>query len=139
MSNLLKEKLSEIGTDKTCPTVLLFKNGKLLVGLRHYTPDKYKKISVWTTPGGRCDSYENIELALRREVKEEVGITDFILSEFLGKVPGPKDGDLVYVFKGSTKQEPQLLEPEKFSEWRWANIDEIPENFINPEVLDLLK
>ena len=139
MSDLLQEKLNEIGTSKICPTALIFKDNKILLGLRHYTPDKYKTISVWTTPGGRCDDGETVESTLRREVGEEIDITNLNLIEFLGEVPGVKEGDVVYVFKGSTNQEPKLLEPEKFSEWRWTGVKEIPENFINKDVLDLIR
>lgn len=31
------------------------------------------------------------------------------------------------------------MEPEKFSEWKWCDIDEIPENFINPPALELAR
>lgn len=106
--------------------------------MRHYTPKKWQKISVWTIPGGRCDDKEKIEITLRREVAEEVGITDLNITNFLGEVAGAKDGDIVYVFAGNTNEEPKLLEPEKFSEWKWEDIDKIPENFINPQVLSLI-
>lgn len=132
------EELNEIGNDKICPIALIIKEGKILIGLRNYTADKYKEISVWTLPGGRCDLNEKIETILRRETAEEVGINDLTIKEFLGQVTGAKEGDIVYVFKCGTNQEPQLLEPEKFSEWRWSDINDIPANFINPKVLDLI-
>jgi len=109
------------------------------LGLRHYTPDKWKTTSVWTTPGGRSEVSETIEATLRREVAEEVGISDMTVESFLGEVPGVKEGDTVYIFKCQTTQEPQLLEPEKFSEWKWFSLSEIPDDFINPEVLKVLR
>ena len=133
------QHLQETGHSKICPHIAIIKNGKVLLGLRHYTPDKWKTISVWTTSGGRCDDAENVETALRREVAEEVGITDLNITDFLGAVDGMKDGDIVYLFAGTTNQEPQLLEPEKFSEWRWHGINEIPETFVNPKVFTLIK
>lgn len=139
INNELSEKLSEHGTDKTCPGIFLFKNGKMLIGLRHYTPDKYKEISVWTIPGGRMDPGETIEETLRRETREETGITDFTIEKFCGTLPGAKPGDVFYGFVGSTEQEPKLMEPEKFSEWRWVSPSEIPENFINPAALKFLR
>ncbi|MFA5013195.1 MAG: NUDIX hydrolase [Candidatus Paceibacterota bacterium] len=133
------EKLNEIGSEKICPVAFFVKNGKILIGLRNYTPDKYKEVSVWTLPGGRCEKNEKVEITLRREVNEEVGINDLFIRDFLGEIAGAKEGDIVYVFKCETTQEPRLLEPEKFSEWCWVKIEDIPSNFINHEVLRLIK
>lgn len=136
--NKLEEYLKKVGTNKMCPVAFIFKGGKLLIGLRNYTPDKWKKISVWTAPGGRCDDGETLEKTLRREVTEEVGITEMNITDYLGTVPGAKEGDTVFVFKAETNREPKLMEPEKFSEWKWCAISEIPENFINPKLLELI-
>jgi ADP-ribose pyrophosphatase YjhB (NUDIX family) len=137
--NKLEEYLKKVGTNKMCPAVFILKGDKLLIGLRNYTPDKWKKISVWTIPGGRCDEGESLEETLRRETAEEVGITDLKITNYLGKVPGAKEGDIVFAFKGETNQVPKLMEPEKFSEWKWCKLSEIPENFINPAALKLIK
>ncbi|MCX6811199.1 MAG: NUDIX domain-containing protein [Candidatus Berkelbacteria bacterium] len=67
-------------------TAIIFKNSKVLIAQRH----KNEKVwpSFWTVPGGKIeyDDYKNmpknkeglwynaIELSLRREVKEEVGL-----------------------------------------------------------------
>ena len=133
------DKLQQIGTSKICPVVALMRNGKLLIGLRNYTPDKWKTISVWTIPGGRCDDGETIETTLWRETAEEVGISNFKITDFLGEIPGAKEGDIVYLFAGTTDKEPQLLEPEKISEWKWEDVNNVPENFINPLMLELIK
>lgn len=121
-----------------CPVAFIFKEGKLLIGLRNYTPDKWKAISVWTAPGGRCDNGESLEITLRREVAEEVGINDLKFTDYLGSLPGAKEGDVIFVFKAETKQKPKLVEPDKFSEWKWSKLSEIPSNFINPKALELI-
>lgn len=131
--------LQKKGNNEEVPVAFIFKNNKLLMGLRNYTPDKWKKISVWTAPGGRCDKDETLEKTLRREVLEEVGINDLIITKYLGSVSGAKEGDILYVFQAETKQEPKLVEPEKFSEWKWCPLSNIPNNFINPESLKLIK
>jgi 8-oxo-dGTP pyrophosphatase MutT (NUDIX family) len=134
------EKLQEIGNSKVCPVIAIVRDNKIIIGFRHYTPDKYKTISVWTVPGGRCDDGESIEATLRREVIEETGITHMNITKFLGEVPGAKEGDIVYAFVGNTDQEPHLMEPEKFSEWKWEEINTIlSDGFINPQLLDLIK
>lgn len=137
-TNRLSTFLHKIGGNKDVPIVFIFKNNKLLIGLRNYTPDKWKSISVWTIPGGRCDNGETFETTLKREVLEEVGIDNLKITNYLGSVPGAKEGDVVFVFKAETHQEPKLMEPEKFSEWKWCLVSQIPTNFINPKSLELI-
>ena len=138
MGDKLNLILQKKGGNKDVPIAFIFKNNKLLIGLRNYTPDKWKDISVWTAPGGRCDIGETLETTLKREVFEEVGINNLKITKYLGNVPGAKTGDIVFVFKAETTQEPKLMESEKFSEWKWCNLSEIPSNFINPETLKLI-
>ncbi len=137
-TNKLNTLLHKTGGNKDVPVVFIFKNNKLLIGLRNYTPDKWKNISVWTAPGGRCDNGETFETTLKREVLEEVGINDLKITEYLGSVPGAKEDDVIFVFKAETHQEPKLMEPEKFSEWKWCPVSKIPANFINPKSLELI-
>jgi len=137
--SILSDKLAETGDGIICPVAVLIKDKKILIGLRNYTADKYKDISVWTIPGGRTDVGETVEATLRREVAEEVGITDLLIHDYLGQLPGAKEGDIIYLFSCGTGQEPQLMEPEKFSEWRWSAFADIPENYINPAALELIR
>ena len=94
----LEEKLQEIGTPVTCPAAVIIKNKSILLGLRNYTPEKWKAISVWTTHGGRCEAGETIEAALRREVKEEIDVDNLRILDFIGEIPGAKEGDIVPIF-----------------------------------------
>ena len=120
----METKLNEIGNESKCPIAIIMRDGKILTGYRNYTEDKWKKISVWTLPGGRCDKGETIKEALTREIKEEVNITEFEIIDFVGEVPGAKEGDSVLIFSCTTKQDFKLMEPEKFSEWKWVSKDE---------------
>ena len=100
----------------------------MLLGLRNYTPDKWKKISVWTFAGGRMEPEETIEEALRREVKEETGITNFEIHDIFAQLDGAREGDVIILFYCTTTEEPKLMEPEKFSEWRWVEFSEYIKN-----------
>ena len=90
---MLKKQLAKIGAVTVCPAAIIVKDGAILMGYRHYTADIWKDISVWTSPGGRCDAGETLEQALRREVQEETGITDLRIREYLGEAAGGKASD----------------------------------------------
>ena len=130
--------LQKRGSNKDVAVAFIFKGNKFLIGLRNYTKDKWKDITLWTVPGGRCDVGETLETTLRREVLEEVGINNFNIISYLGKCSGAKENDIVYVFKAETNQEPKLMEPEKFSEWKWCELSNLPKNFINHKALALI-
>jgi 8-oxo-dGTP diphosphatase len=116
-----------------CTSSVISRNGKVLLGLRHYYD-----ASLWVAPGGRCDMGESPEAAVIREVQEEIGVTDARVLRKLGEYPGvyadETGRDHVVVFEVATKQEPTLMEPEKFEKWQWFSLEEIPANIINPEI-----
>lgn len=132
------ENLGKDGDGVLCPMAVIIRDNKILLGLRHYTPDKWKKISVWTVPGGRSEKGETIGTTLLREAEEEIGVTDLKIESYLGEIPGMKEPDVVLLFKCATIQEPKLMEPEKFGEWKWFGKNEIPENFVNPKALEII-
>jgi ADP-ribose pyrophosphatase YjhB (NUDIX family) len=141
MTAEMSDKLKQMGDSRTCPAAFVVRDGKILIGFRHYTQEQWKQIDVWTCPGGRCDEGEAVEKTLRRETAEEIGVDELEICEYLGEVPGAKEGDIVPVFvcRMGPGQEPKLMEPEKFSEWRWVTPEEVPENFINPRGLALVR
>jgi 8-oxo-dGTP diphosphatase len=122
-----------------CTAGIFLKDGKVLLGLRNYKTQQYKDGDFWTTPGGRCDEGEGIETTLRREVEEEIGVKNFEIKEKLGIVPGAKEGDEVHVFICETDEAAKLMEPEKFKEWKWFEPKEIPDNFLNKDVLKMIQ
>ena len=122
--NETEKFLNLSGDGIRCAVGILVNNGRILIGHRHYTKDKWKDVSVWTIPGGRSDAGETIEQTLRREVEEEVGITKLEIKDFIGEVAGAKEGDIVLIFYCLTTDDAKLMEPEKFSEWKWISVDE---------------
>lgn len=123
-----------------CAAALFVRDGKVLMGLREYS----KGAPLWTFPGGRCDIGEDPEIALHREVREEIGVTDLVIIRLLGEKDGAykrPDGvvDHVFMYECSTEQEPQLMEPEKFIEWRWIELHLLPENLIDQKDRDYVR
>ncbi len=124
MTQTLHGILSQKGNMQLCPIALVEREGKVLTGLRNYTKDKWKDVSVWTIPGGRCDEGETVEETLRREILEEVGVSEVEIVEYIGEAKGAKEGDTVLLFYCTTTQDATCMEPEKFSEWTWIPIEE---------------
>lgn len=118
-----------------CVVALINKDNRVLMGLREYK----KGAPIWTFPGGRGDENETIEETLRREVYEEIGITDLIIVRLIGEKAGVKQGDKVLFFECSTIQEPKLMEPEKFLDWQWFSLEKLPSNLIDSNDIRFVK
>jgi len=122
-------------TDRNINVVALIRRGgKILMGLREYK----KRMPLWTFPGGRCEEGETIEETLIREIKEEIGVTDFNIIRFIGKKIGVKHGDKVYFFECKINQEPKLMEPKKFIRWDWISLENLPLNLIDQNDIKFL-
>ncbi len=122
-------------TDRNINVVALIKrDDKILMGLREYK----KGMPLWTFPGGRCEGGETIEETLIREIKEEIGVTDFDIVRFIGEKLGVKQDDKVYFFECKINQEPKLMEPEKFLKWDWFSFKNLPLNLIDQNDIKFL-
>lgn len=113
---------------------VIIKDGKILRGLRNY--DSGPK---WIIPGGRCEENETLADALRREIKEETGIENYLDLKYLGKVEGIHQGYKTNVFHVETEEEPDLKEAENFGEWKWMTLKESEKLGANPLITELIK
>lgn len=132
-NELLENK--EISNDSLCVAALIKRDNTILMGLREYEKGK----PVWTLPGGRCDKEESLKKALFREVEEEIGVKELSILSIVGEKSGVHQGDKVYFIECSINQEPKLMEPEKFLEWRWIDIDNLPPNLIDPTDIEFIE
>jgi isopentenyldiphosphate isomerase len=84
-----------------------------------------------TSVGGHTAPGEDIETALRRETKEELGLVD-IEFQFNKKYiwQSPRERELVYSFTGSSNDNP-VINSEEINEGKFWKMDEIKRNLGN--------
>jgi len=89
------------------------------------------EVGVWSKPGGTVEFGEKVEDAVKREIKEELGV-DIKLSKFLGftnhiiKSENQHWVTFNYLAK-IIEGEPKIMEPEKIAEIKWFNLRNLPE------------
>lgn len=130
--------MSEKGITGEGAGVMVVKEGKVLLGLRNSDPTKADSAlhgeGNWTMPGGKMHFGDTFEQAAARELIEETGLVGnnfkvFSLSN--DKVPDAHFitiGLLCDDFSG----EPKVMEPDETIEWRWWEIDKLPNNIFPP-------
>src|SRR4030042_5431833 len=115
--------------------VMILQNNKALLGKRHGDPEKADSElhgeGTWTMPGGKLHFGETFEEAAVREVLEETGLK--ISQDKLKFISLANDrvedahfvtiGFLCEEFEG----EPQVMEPDEITEWRWFDLNNLPE------------
>ena len=112
--------------------VMIFKDGKVLVGKR------YKKTDVipgqFAFPGGHMEYGESFEDCCVRETREETGIEiDNLRFVMLGNVMHYTPGHhyLQVGFVANWKSgEPKTMEPDKCGEWQWIDPKDFPEDMM---------
>ena len=143
-SNMNLDILGIESKENDATFAVMTRNKHILLGLRHYTKAKWEDRSVWTLAGGATDSGETYEMALRREVQEETGIRDFKIVAYVGPIQGAQPHITCHLFQCTTESDPTLVEPDKFSEWRWVPFQEYYEdsqyrNFNEPGRIFIVK
>ncbi|MGN7401907.1 NUDIX hydrolase [Cytobacillus praedii] len=119
-----KAKLPKVGVG----AVILDENNRILLVLRKKAPEA----GCWSLPGGKVDYMETIEDAVRREIKEELGI-DIEISRLLCVTNHIIQAeDIHYVaptfIVSITNGQVKNKEPHALEKVRWFSIDEMPEN-----------
>jgi mutator protein MutT len=122
--------------------IMLLQDGKVLLGKRH---DDAQKASsdlhgegTWTMPGGKLDFHETVKNGACREVLEEIGVK--INPESLEVISVSDEivpdnhyvtiGFLCKDFDGDAK----VMEPEEITEWKWYNLDNLPDKVFPPSL-----
>jgi ADP-ribose pyrophosphatase/8-oxo-dGTP diphosphatase len=138
----MKKKVASAGLG-----VILEENGKVLLGKRHFDPDKadseFRSAGVWSLPGGKLDWGETLEEGAVREVKEEAGIT--IRDPKVISVHNHMNEYAHFVTVGMIvkkwRGKPKVMEPDEITEWKWFSLDKLPKERYFPsfEVIENYK
>lgn len=126
--NLSKEK-DKVGVGVG---VMIIKDGKILLGRRHDNPEKASSLldgaGTWTMPGGKLDFGETFEDCARREVLEETGMTLNKVEVICINQDIVETAHFITIglFSDGFSGEPKIMEPDKITEWRWFNPENLP-------------
>jgi len=120
--------------------IMMLKDNKILLGRRHGDPEKADSElhgeSTWTMPGGKLEFGETLKDAGQREVMEETGMN--IDKDGLRLISMTDDivEDAHFVTVGflceNPEGEPKVTEPEEITEWKWFDLDKLPEKMFFP-------
>jgi 8-oxo-dGTP diphosphatase len=111
-------------------------NNKNEVLLQKRTVKTRNNAGFWAKPGGAVEFGEKVEDAVKREIKEELGVNIEII-KFLGFTEGTKTMEggnqhwialnyLAKIIGGEVKN----LEPEKHEEVKWFSLNNLPEKLV---------
>ncbi|MFA7252468.1 MAG: NUDIX domain-containing protein [Candidatus Paceibacterota bacterium] len=117
----------KIERPKVGVNVFVIKDNKLLLGKgKNVFGDGY-----WGLPGGHLEGGESMTGGAKRELKEETGLTADKLT-FLNVINDPpidEGGHYVHVgfLAEDVQGEPRLTEPDKCSELKWFDLNDLPQ------------
>jgi 8-oxo-dGTP diphosphatase len=117
--------------------VIVVRDGRILLGKRKNVYGE----GDWGLPGGHLEYGEDMKDAAARELEEETGLKarHFEFHNLVNDTGGRKNKDTYpeshhYLQIGFIAQgilgEPELLEPDKCFEWKWFDLDALPENVL---------
>lgn len=91
---------------------------------------KFHEGDVWMFPGGRMEEEDaTLEGGLRREVKEETGITNFEIGEMFHLALSPSGETVLLTYKATVENEPTIILSNEHLDYAWVDRDTI-DNYI---------
>ena len=126
-----------MGEIKTGVGIIILDDNKILLGHRVkkytdtggiYEPDS------WTLPGGKQEADETIIECAKRETKEETDLDVDNISVFGADDDITSDRHFVtlYTYTKNYNGEAKVMEKEKIDEWKWFDINNLPDNLYSP-------
>ncbi|MBQ7105211.1 MAG: NUDIX domain-containing protein [Bacilli bacterium] len=117
--------------------VMLKDGNKILLGHRAINREDTGGIfepDTWTFPGGKQEFNETILDGAIREVKEETNldISDLYVFSVSDDIQPNKHYVTIQVIANSYSGELKVMEPTKEDEWKWFDLDNLPNNIYSP-------
>jgi 8-oxo-dGTP diphosphatase len=112
--------------------VMILKKNKILLGKRHEDPEKASSLlngaGTWTMPGGKLHFGETFEEGAKRETMEETGIQLKNVDVICVNNDMVENAHFITIglFSDDFEGKPQVLEPDEITEWRWFDLNELP-------------
>ena len=111
---------------------VVLREGRILLGERIGSHGAH----TWATPGGHLEMGEGIEECARRETLEETGLVveSFKKLSFTNDI-FEKEGKhyvTLFVVASCSSGEPRVTEPNKCKQWKWFELDNLPEPLFLP-------
>ena len=122
---------------KTGIGVIILNDNKILLGhrVKKYTDTGgIHEPDSWTLPGGKQEVDETIIECAKRETKEEtdLDIDNVVVFGADDDMTSDRHFVTIYTYADTYKGEAKVMEKEKIDEWKWFDIDKLPENLYSP-------
>lgn len=117
--------------------IMIFKGKKLLLGHRvkgkKDTGGIYE-VDCWTLPGGKQEYGETFFEGAKREVKEETNldVDDLEMFSIADDIQPDRHFITIHVIAHKHSGELKVMEPTKEDEWKWFDLDNLPEKIYSP-------
>lgn len=117
--------------------IMIKKDNRVLLGHRVINRKDTGGImepDTWTFPGGKQEYIETIFEGAKREVKEETNldIDNLEVYSVSDDIQPDRHFITIQIIANSFGGELKIMEPTKEDEWKWFDLDDLPENLYSP-------
>ena len=123
-------------------SVIIIEDNKVLLGHRSKNKEDTGGIvgrDTWTLPGGKQEFDETILECAVRETKEEcnLDVSDIKILTACDDVATDRHFVTITTMANHHSGDPVVMEPTKEDEWKWFDIDNLPDNLYPPTINSL--
>lgn len=117
--------------------IMVLNENKVLLGHRlgkRKDTGGIQEPDCWALPGGKQEMFETMFEGAIREVKEETNldISDLELINAADDIAKDRHFVTLQILAKNCTGELKVMEPDKEDEWRWFDLDNLPDNVYTP-------